>query len=205
VSTDEVYSPVRGQIRNDKSEAAELSELLHQSAAQNQFAFRELYTRTSGNLLSVLMRILNSKPLAEDALQETYIKIWNNADSYKPELGTAFTWMTGIARNQAIDMLRKRRTREQLETGYIPDNDDFRSEAETKKTDSPLDQLADSEALSLCLGRLEENPRRCIVRAYCEGWSHAQLSSQMGSPLGTVKSWIRRGLISLRECLNEFS
>lgn len=207
MTTDEVYSSSQERIQTDRSVGLdlELDELLHKSAEQNQVAFRELFGRTRVSLFAVQLRILKDRSLAENALKESYIKIWNNASHYHSGLGTPLTWMMAIAREQALDTLRKRRTSENSDKTFIPDSPVFDGNNIDTSAQSPLELLADSAALKLCLGKVEENPRKCILKAYCEGWSHAQLSAQLGSPLGTVKSWTRRGLITLRESLNELA
>jgi len=166
-----------------------------------QEALAELYALCSAQLFGVLLRILRQESLAEEGLQETFIKIWNNADRYHQSQGTPVTWMTSIARNQAVDILRRRSSRENHESAYpaafANDTGD--------KAKSFLDMESDSEALMICLEKLEEPARDCIVRAYCEGYSHEELAEAHERPLGTVKSWIRRGLLSLRGCLDEFA
>jgi len=149
----------------------------------------------------VLLRILKIETIAEDALQETYVKIWNNAHTYKQELGAPITWMNSVARYHALDLLRRRQTREDLENEYVP-------EFPLHEILTPHlldDQLASREVLLVCLDRLEENVQSCIVKAYCEGYSQQELSQQKKAPLGTVKSWIRRGLLALKECIDELS
>jgi len=176
----------------------QLEELLPKCANANEIAFAKVCDLTSAKLFAVLVRILGMNAAAEDALQETFIKIWLKSGDYRSELGQPMTWLTSIARNQALDLLRKRRTREDKEvapTESVMASIDF-SQA------TFLDDHDTAEVLEKCLNELSEKSRECIVRAYLEGYSHDELSELHQTPLGTVKSWIRRGLLSLRECVN---
>lgn len=110
-------------------------------------------------------------------------------------------WMSTLARNQALDQLRRRSTREANESADLPGYID--SIADLAK---PMHEMSeDARPLIQCLEKLPEHARNCIVRAYCEGYSHEELSAQVDTPVSTIKSWIRRGLISLRRCLDELS
>ena len=169
--------------------------------SDDQAALEELYKLTSAQLYGVLLRILKIEGIAEDALQETYIKIWNKAATYQLSRGTPMPWMYSIARHQALDILRRRSVREDQESGHLVALIDA-----TPHTDKPVeDMAADAQALLLCLQRLKPEVQDCLVKAYCEGYSHNELSAAQAAPLGTIKSWIRRGLLSLRECLDEIS
>ncbi len=179
--------------------ADELGKLLERCVRQDQVAFKALYDCTSRRLYATLFNILRIEAVAEEALQETYVKVWNKASEYKSELGQPITWMTSIARYQALDMLRKRRIREDRETEWeaIPSLD-------TMMTQPDPSQMAEyQDILEQCFGRLSESQRQCILRAFLEGLTHDELSESTKSPVGTVKSWIRRGLVSLKECINE--
>lgn len=179
----------------------ELEQLLSLCGEGKQAAFAELYQRTSAHLYAVLLRILKIESIAEDALQETYVKIWNNSHTYQKELGAPITWMNSVARYHALDLLRRRQTREDLESEYVPDYPAH----EVMAPHLLDDQLASREILTVCLDRLEDNAKSCIVKAYCEGYSQQELSRDKDAPLGTVKSWIRRGLLALKECIDELS
>jgi len=175
--------------------------LVERCARSDERALEELYELTSPRLFGVAVRLVRREALAEEVLQEAFLKIWRNASRYSRELGAPLTWLTSIVRNEALDTLRRRRVREDNETSepswfadIVPDP--------TVAADMGV---ADSELLLTCLERLEPTARDCIVRAYCEGYSHDELSAAHGRPLGTVKSWIRRGLVTLRSCVDELS
>ena len=173
------------------------SSLLTAVAGGDERAFATLYTATSGKLFGVILRILNRRDWAEEVLQEAYMKLWRSAADYRPEKGAPITWMTAIARNSAID--RRRRERGELSLDAVPDRDEW-----PDPDPSPLDwAIAGAEArrLKACLDELEPPQRDCIVMAMCEGYTHQELAERLDTPLGTIKSWIRRSLARLKDCL----
>lgn len=179
------------QLRNQKLEA-----LLTACALRDRKAFEQLYQLTSPNLYGLLLRILNSEAWAQDCLQEAYVKIWNNAQSYRPYLAAPMTWMTTVARNQALDQLRRRRHEVALEGQPVPETAD--------EDPPPLESLVRGDQgrlLKRCLDQLTERQREMIALAYFRGLTHDELARQSDTPLGTVKTWIRRGLEALRRCL----
>ncbi|MFK7894139.1 MAG: RNA polymerase sigma factor [Granulosicoccus sp.] len=178
-----------------------LAELLSQCAQGHENAFEELYNTCSSRLYSVALRILKTEGVAEEALQDAFIKIWQRADTYIPGCGPPMAWMYSIVRHQALDLLRRRATRENRE--YSDGNQLIDTVPDEAK--SVLSSTEDADTLMQCLERLPEATRHCIVSAYCEGYSHHELSSHHNSPTNTIKSWIRRGLISLRACIDEHS
>lgn len=194
-------------INNSTDKSNELNQrlvtLLEECAMGNKASLEELYRLTSPQLFGVLRRILNREALTEEALQETFVKIWLKADQYDKERATPNVWLNRIARNQAIDMVRQRSIREDKEVNSevdLPlDMDNFSS------TDSTEQREVDSNLMNFCLAQLQDLPRQCVVAAYCEGFSHEELSERLRKPVGTVKSWIRRSLLALRRCVDENS
>ncbi len=170
-------------------------------AARDQVALQQLYRLTSAHLFSVLLRMLRSGPTAEDALQDTFIKIWNKAASYRESSGLPLTWMTSIARYHALDMIRADNSARQRDTRYALDSGDNLSTAMI----SLEHDVMNSQLLVKCLQRLEPTAREMVIDAYCCGYTQSELSQRNKTPLGTVKSWIRRSLISLKECIDELS
>jgi RNA polymerase sigma-70 factor (ECF subfamily) len=180
-----------------KQRNQQLEALLAACALHDRKAFARLYRMTSAKLYGVLLRILNRDEWAQDCLQDTYIKIWNNANSYRAYMAAPLTWMSTIARNQALDHLRKRK-REVMES----DNQGLPEQVDD--TPMPLDGLTKSDEgrrLEKCLEQLKEQQKQVVVLAYFKGLTHDELASHTGTPLGTVKTWIRRGLNQLRRCL----
>ena len=178
-------------------QAARLADLLAQCALNNQRAFNELYTATSPKLFGVALRILRRQDWAEEVLQECYMNIWNHAGDYAVAKSAP---LTSIVRNRCLDWLR----RPQHEaTG---DEYEIAVDAWSDESPGPIEQLAaagDAAALGRCLGTLESRQRQSIMLAFFHGMSHSEVASHMKEPLGTVKTWVRRGLERLKSCLQQ--
>lgn len=175
-----------------------LDELLARVALGDRAAFRKLYGQSSAQLFGCCLRILKERRDAEDALQEIYIRIWHRAGSFRAEAGTALGWMLAIARNHAIDRLRQRRP------GLLPEGMEA---AEILADEAPNPEesvLASSEGqrIAACLQELDANRAEAVRRAYVEGESYLELAERFAVPLNTMRSWLRRSLIVLRECLS---
>lgn len=181
------------------NEAESLVALLRATAAKDMRAFRLLYEATSSHLLGVLLRILRHRDRAEDALQDCYLRIWNKADSYAEERGHPLAWMMTIARYRALDLVRAHREHSSADEDVLPMDLDWADASNAPdnraETDEHMHRLND------CLIELSDEQRKAVMLAYYEGYTHPELAEHMGSPLGTVKSWVRRGLQRLRECL----
>lgn len=193
----------RGNLHNAAAAQTDqhLVNLIHECAKGNQSALEQLYKATSAHVFAVLKRFLRIDALAEEALQETYIKVWNNAHQYSSSKSAPRTWVTSIGRNQAIDTLRRRKSREDIEL-----NLDSSTMETLPAKHAPMEmQTENNQLLNNCLDALAAPARECVVRAYCEGFSAEELSEQLNRPIGTIKSWIRRSLISLKECLNGYA
>ncbi|MGY0217050.1 sigma-70 family RNA polymerase sigma factor [Endozoicomonadaceae bacterium StTr2] len=184
------------------SSEAENTRVVHHltgCAQGNHRDLEQLYRLTSPKLFGLLLRMLKSQAIAEDCLQQVYIKIWNHAGSFDPRKARAMTWLSTIARNQALDQLRKQQ-REALE----PDD----SALDTISDDTPGhdDELARQQhekQVHQCVGDLPDNYRQCIKLAYFDGLTHALLAEKLQVPLGTVKTWVRRGLMRLKTCMTK--
>ncbi len=176
-----------------------LHDLMARSALREQRAFAELYRYTGPKLFAVALRILRREDWAEEVLQESFVSIWNHANGYSSSKSAPMTWMTAIVRNRALDWLR----RPNIEAG--DENYDVLVESVADEGDGPDVQLGKAQAgraLAECLKLLSNNQRQSIALAYVHGLSHGELSEHMKEPLGTVKTWIRRGLERLKGCLD---
>jgi RNA polymerase sigma-70 factor (ECF subfamily) len=177
-------------------DAARLAELLARTALADRAAFEALYAATRAKLFAVSLRIVRERPLAEEALQDSFVSIWNRASGYAPAKSAPLTWMTAIVRNRSLDIVR--RSREE------PDIDDtlaanLADEAPTP--DRAVQARVAHHTLRDCLEELEAEQRQSIALAFFHGLTHSELAAHLRRPLGTVKTHVRRGLIRLRECL----
>ena len=194
--------------QSDWSERSlELSRLLARSGLGDRAAFATLYERSSTHLLGVILRIQRDRAQAEDILQEVYVNVWRAARSFDAAQSQPLTWLTSIARNRAIDSLRRTQTQPQLQTQFInPDNEDS-DVYDTVASDAPgpldlLSRASDARALATCMEGLSAPQRQSVALAFFDGLSHAEVAENMAQPLGTVKSWVRRALQSLKNCLD---
>lgn len=175
---------------------AELVGLLAAVAHGDEAAFEQLYAATRAKLCGVLLRILGRPELAEEVMQETYVKVWKMAGKFDPSVASPITWMVAIARNRAIDIVRKRT---ELSIEEEP-------EAMDVATDSPVplarrEMTEELKRLLSCLGKLDPEKQRIVLLAYYSGWSREQLSRKLDIPVNTIKTWLRRSLIEVRECM----
>ena len=176
----------------------ELADLLSRCALRDQRAFAELYRHSSAKLFAVAVRITRRRDWAEEVLQESFVNIWNHASGYTPAKSAPMTWMTAIVRNRALDLLRRPREVELDEeheelVASLPD--------EGPGPEELLRQARDAGALADCMKQLTGEQQKSITLAFFYGLSHGELAQQMQKPLGTVKTWVRRGLDRLRDCL----
>ena len=173
----------------------QLQRLLDRCAAADSSALERLYELASPLLFAALTRILRRRSLAEEALQDVFVSIWQRAGQFQASRGRAMAWMMSIARYRAIDLLRHERSAPVL----VPDLPERAEPADEKEESSSW--MPATGLLERCLGLLNDQQRNCLELAYVGGNSHEDISRLTGNPLGTVKSWIRRGLQSLRKCL----
>jgi len=183
------------------SSPEELEALLARCALKDRRAFARLYQLASAKLFGLVLRIVKDEELANDVLQDGFVRIWNHAGEFRPEKASPITWMGSIMRNRAIDLLRRARTRMAIDTPveelhWLEDDSVGSAAAE-------VDRVQSNRALKRCLERLSENQRQAISLAYFRGLTHEELARHLDTPLGTVKSWLRRGLLRLKDCLNE--
>ena len=161
----------------------------------SQVALRRLYELESRRLYGIALRIVRRPEVAADVLQETFVQIWQNAATFSAERGAGAAWLTGIVRFRSLDAVRK------LGREILTDDPALGDAAFEPDVIEKIDAAAEAGALKRCFKLLEDEQRRCIVLAFVEGLSHSEITERIGAPLGTVKSWIRRGLLTLRRCL----
>lgn len=174
-----------------------LVDALGATAHGDRAGLQTVFDRTSGKLMGICVRLLGDREEAEDVLQDVYVTVWQRADTFDPDRASAITWLATIARNRAIDRLRSRRARPVTapadEALVVADDgpDGFAVAAATQE----------GAQLRSCLGELQDPAQGMIRAAFFEGLAYSQLADRAGVPLGTMKSWIRRGLQQLRQCL----
>lgn len=185
-------------VRERQRQAAgdDVSRLIQRTALKDRTAFDQLYARTAAKLYGVCLRILNDRSEAEDALQDVFIKIWRKADSYAISELSPITWLVAVARHQAIDRIRKRKPAPAQidEAAEIPDE---------RQADPESLTIAASEKQKLdgCLGELETGRADAVRGAYLDGLSYAELAQRHDVPLNTMRTWLRRSLMKLKDCL----
>jgi len=181
---------------------AQLAALLARVAMGDQTAFSDLYRQTSSHLYGVAVRILREGAAAEEILQEAFVSVWHHAGTYEAAKSQPLTWLTAIVRNRSLDQLRRR----ELDTVTITTDDDDGKEFDLPSGDpTPVEMLlnaADAQSVRDCVDALDAGPKQAIALAFYQGLSHAELAAHLRQPLGTVKSWIRRGLERLKGCLD---
>jgi RNA polymerase sigma factor (sigma-70 family) len=187
----------------------DLSQLLARAGLGDRAAFAALYEKTSSHLFAVVLRISRDRAQAEDILQEVYVNVWRAASGFDAAQAQPLTWLTSIARNRAIDSLRRAQTQPQLQTATANDEEETDVyDAVADETPGPLEMLSrasDARALSSCMQALTAQQRQSVALAFYDGLSHAEVAEKMRQPLGTVKSWVRRALMSLKTCLDRAS
>jgi RNA polymerase sigma-70 factor, ECF subfamily len=184
--------------------SAVLAGLLARTALADQEAFAELYRKTSAQLYAIALRIVRDRATAEEILQEAYVSIWHHAGGYDAARSQPQTWLATIVRNRCLDQLR----RHEVDTVAMPrdeagDEIDLPADGPT-----PMDLLlagAAAQSVRECVDGLEGAQKQAIALAFYHGLTHAELAHHLRQPLGTVKSWIRRGLERLKRCLDRTS
>lgn len=186
-----------------------LAQLLARVALGDRAAFASLYKAVSAPLLGVILRIQRDRGQAEDVLQEIFVSIWRAAQGFDAARAQPMTWLTSIARNRAIDSLRRNKTEVATVSALGGDDDDVGPNlVDTFASDlgGPLEMLtqaAQAQALAHCVDALSAEQQQCVALAYYQGLSHSEVAQHLRQPLGTVKSWVRRALMALKDCLGQ--
>lgn len=163
-------------------------------------ALERLYAELSPQLFGLLLRILQRRDLAEEAVQDTFVSVWRKASEYRADRGRVATWVLSIGRYRALDMLRRNRREIGMEPEDLLQASDARVAAEADAGELPR-SLAEYRRLRRCLDALSREQRSSVVLAYFQGHTQEEIAALMKAPLGTAKSWVRRALMSLKRCL----
>lgn len=182
----------------------ELADLVARVALGDRQAFRRLYDATAPSLLGVALRLLRDRGRAEDVIQEAFVSVWHRAGGFRASASAPMTWLTAIVRNRALDTLRSdaRHDADPL----VDDEDEDEGATREIEDDRPeplglLTQATDALAVRACFETIDGSQRQCLALAYYHGLTHAEMAAHLGSPIGSVKMWLRRGLEKLRRCL----
>ena len=178
-----------------------LAALLARVALGDQRAFEEVYRLTGPHLYGVALRIVRDRAAAEEILQEAYVNVWHHAGSYDSTKSQPATWLTSVVRNRCLDHLRRR----EIDTIALAGDDDAPPLDFPADGPTPMEMLlagADARSVRDCVDALDPGPKQAIALAFFQGLSHGELAAHLREPLGTVKSWVRRGLEKLRRCLD---
>jgi RNA polymerase sigma factor (sigma-70 family) len=184
---------------------ADLMSLLDRIANSDEIALKALYDATSPKLFGLALRVVNKREWAEDVLQEAYMHIWRAAADYRASLSPPMAWMGLIVRSRALDFLRRRASERMHLTQEL---DDYLNDTLEGDAPNPMNTALASEqawALQQCMNQLDNKQREVVSLAYLRDLSHSDLAAQLKLPLGTVKTWIRRGLEQLRGCMARFA
>jgi RNA polymerase sigma-70 factor, ECF subfamily len=174
---------------------AELVWLLAAVAKGDRAAFERLYAATCAKLYGVLLRILGSAALADEVFKETYLRVWNMAAKFDPTAASPITWMVAIARNRAIDIVRK------SGNVLVDETPEALTAAEAPPPLARRDMSEELKKLLACLGRLDPEKQRIVLLAYYSGWSREQLAEKLDIPVNTIKTWLRRSLLEIHACM----
>ena len=189
-----------------QSHDAELMQLLDRVALQDAAAFKQLYELCSSKLYGLAIRVVDNRVWAEDVLQDAFLVIWRTAADYRASLSPPMAWMGLIVRSRGLDLMRRRASQRSHLTQDI--DDDTMADTLANDTPSPMDTAQASEqawALHQCLQKLENRQREVVSLSYMRDLSQSEMAAQLNLPLGTVKTWIRRGLEQLRSCMARFA
>ncbi len=190
---------------NSELNDAQLIQLLQRIASEDERALRELYDLTSAKLYGLALRVVRSQDHAEDVLQETFLNIWRIAGNYQAALSPPMAWLGLIVRSRALDFLRRRASERADDNVEL---DQIISDTTASALREPPEMAQASQeawALHQCLNQLDHKQREAVSLAYLRDLSHSELAEQLKLPLGTVKSWIRRGIEQLRGCMAHFA
>jgi RNA polymerase sigma-70 factor (ECF subfamily) len=173
-----------------------VNDALRACAAGDRAALRQVYDAEAARMLGVALRLLRRRALAEEAVHDTFMQVWQKASTFDPKRGEGRTWLYAILRNRALNILRT-----ENRTDLVDDFEPMGLEAPEEDAETLVMRLSDAGILRRCLERLEPKRREAVLLAYVHGLSHGELAGRLGVPLGTMKSWIRRSLLQLKECM----
>ncbi len=174
----------------------EVGTIIRACAAGDRRALRRLFEAEAPRMIGVAERILRRRALAEEAMQDAFVQVWRKAASFDPAVGSGRSWLYAILRNRSLNILR-----DESRTDLMGEDNRQEQASEEDDPETLVLKLGEETRLRACLEKLEPSRRQAIVLAYAQGLSHGELAGRLGIPLGTIKSWIRRAMLSLKECM----
>ena len=183
---------VAAKIGSDEA----VADAVRRCATGDKSALRVIYDREAPCMIGVAMRILHRRDLAEEAVHDAFMRIWQHARTFDPARGGARTWIYSILRHRALNILRG-----EARTDLVDDFEPLDMASDEESPEAIVSRLSDAKSLKRCLDLLEPVRRNAIVLAYVNGLTHGEIAGKLGVPLGTAKAWIRRSLLALSECL----
>lgn len=183
-----------------------LADLLARTALGDRVAFKRLYDHVRAQLFGVILRINHDRAQAEELLQDVFVNIWRNAHTYDLHRSHPMAWLSSVARYKAIDSVRQRRSAPVTVSGEASDDDEGQALIERMPEDAagPEERLSlaqEKTQLTQCMEELSAQQRQCLTLAYVHGYSHQEVAGHLQQPLGSVKSWVRRGMAALQRCM----
>jgi RNA polymerase sigma-70 factor, ECF subfamily len=179
------------------TDRSDIEDLLARISRGERTALAELFNAEAGRLIAIAQRIVRRRDLAEEVVQDVFVAVWRKAELFNLNRGSARGWLTTMTRNRALNLIRNDARMDYLDSITLAQVSDREVEAL-----NAFDALAERNALRICLERLDEPRRRAILLCYVTGLNHGEAAATMKAPLGTVKAWIRRGVLALQECLS---
>lgn len=174
----------------------DLADALRRCAAGERAALRAVYDAEAQRMMGVAMRLLRRRALAEEVVHDTFMQVWQRASTFDPSRGEARTWLYAILRHRALNILRT-----ETRVDLVDDFEPLGLASQEEDAEAIVLRLSEASALRRCLERLDPTRKEAILLAYVHGLTHGELAGRLNVPLGTMKSWIRRSLLQLRECL----
>ena len=174
-----------------------LESVLERVAAGDHTAFRAVYAQAGPKLYAICLRMMKRKEQAEEVFQEVFVKVWQRSWQFDPGKGEALAWLASVTRNCALDSLRRNKQ------SHVPFDETVVGEIDAQTMAFAGKNAGEAIDLRRCLGQVHEHFRDSVLLVYMNGLSYEELASRLGKPVGTAKTWVRRGLIQLRECMNE--
>jgi len=173
------------------------SQLIAKVARGDRAALADLFRHEAGRLLAVARRIVRRRELAEEVVQEAFVTVWRMAPTYDQSRGSGRVWLSTIVRNRALNLVRDGSRLELHEAESLERLGERNGDA-----DRIYGLVPETDTLKQCLDRLEPDRRQCILLAYVGGFTHGEIAARLDRPVGTVKAWIRRGMVALQECMS---